>query len=406
MSYIYFLALLNVVLAGVMLIYNWKLNRNIAHFSVYMLTISASSILFDTVLNGGLPSVLLYSSVFAESMSFLAGPALYLFVSGLVYDRNLYNRKYLLHLTPSVLSFLVLVPFLFKPAEEQMQFAVNSLGNMSYYMNSYLYVLPNWAHDIINIVMTYSYLIVALVVLNRQFYKKRSGLLSPIRSQYDRSRMWLNIILSVSLVLITLRVGLVLYFLTDPASYNALKNEHQFMISTTMITVLTLLVMFNPRLLYGFPQSRENEAKAETHPGESTPSSATVTDPDENLKENKAPVQNEYFTTLCNRILEEMEDSKPYLMPEFNVYHLTVSLDAPQHHIQFCINSIMNKNFADFKGEYRVKHAMELMKTDMHKRKTLASIGYESGFASASNFYSTFRDITGITPNQWLKEYS
>lgn len=405
MSYIYFLALLNILLAGVMLVYNWKLNRNIAHFSVFMLTVSASSVLFDTVLNGGSPAVLLYSSVFAESISFLAGPALYLFVCGLVFDRNLYNRKYLLHLLPALLSLVVLVPFLFKPEEVQQQFTVNSLGNMSYYMNSYLYVLPNWAHDMINNLITCTYILLALIFLNRQFYKKRGGLLTPIRDQYNRSRLWLNIILSISLVLVTLRIGLVLYFLTDPASYPVLKNEHQFALSTLLNTTLTLMVMLNPRLLYGFPQSRTivpSNLKESNNSDTSTRGNQQL----ESTIENKAPIQNEYFTTLCNRILEEMENSKPYLMPEFNVFHLTAILDVPQHHIQFCINSIMNKNFADFKGEYRVKYAMELMKAEIHKRKTLAAIAYESGFASSSNFYSTFRDITGMTPNQWLNEHS
>lgn len=405
MSYIYFLALLNVLLAGVMLIYNWKLNRNIAHFSVFLLTISVSSVLFDTVLNGGSPVVLLYSSVFAESISFLAGPALYLFVSGLVYDRNLYIKKNLLHLVPAVLSLLMLAPFLFKPSDQQMQFAVNSLGNMSYYMSSYLYALPNWAHDLINITITFIYIVVALVILNRRFSIKRGGLLAAIRQQYDRSRLWLNILLSVSLVLVILRIGLVLYFLADPVDYNLLKNEHQFAISTITNTTLTLLVMFNPRLLYGFPQFRatENEQSSVQMPS----TDGTLHPMEQELNTfNKAPAQNEYFTTLCNKILEEMEHTKPYLMPEFALFDLTVSLGAPHHHIKFCINSIMNKTFADFKGEYRVRYAMELMKTDMQQRKTLATIGYESGFASVSGFYSTFLDITGITPNQWLKENS
>lgn len=394
MSYIYFLALLNVVLAVVMIIYNWKLNRNIIHFSVFLLAVSVTSVLFDTVLNGGLPEVLLYSAVFAVSFSFYAAPSLFLFVRGLVTDRVLFDRKDLLHIIPLAASLLLLLPFLFQPEEVQLDFARNSLGNMSYYMNSRLTVMPVWLLDIIQVLISLVYLFAALVLLNRKFGQKWSGLLIPIRQQYKYSRIWLNVILLVSLALVVLRIGLILYFLTEPENYDAFKNEYQFAVSTSVNTLLTLLVMLNPKLMYGFPQPR-NVGNAAGQ------SSATGNVEDMPQRE---PLQNEYFSSLCNRILEEMEDSKPYLMPEFNLYHLTVSLDAPQHHIQFCINSIMKKKFADFKGEYRIKHALYLMTTELHKRKTPASIAYESGFASVESFYSTFSEITGLTPDQWISE--
>ena len=399
MSYIYFLAFLNVLLAVVMLIYNWKLNRNIVHFSVFLLAVSATSVLFDTVLNGGSPYILLYGSVFFVSFSFYAAPSLFLFVRGLVTDRVVFERKDLIHMIPMLVSLVLLLPFLFRPQAVQLEFAANSLENISYYMSGKLYFLPVWFHEIMQISIALSYLFTALYLLNRKFKNKRSGLLSEIRQQYNRSRFWLNVILIVSVILVILRIGLVLYFLEDPAHYEIAKNEYQFAISSLVNTALTLLVMLNPRLMYGFPQSkalRSEEADVDTDIQPELLSDEAI--------QAKAPVQNEYFTTLCKRIQEEMEDSKPYLMPEFNVYHLTISLDAPQHHIQFCISNIMNKKFADFKGEYRVKHAMRLMKTEMHKRNTLATIAYESGFASATSFYTTFREITGITPNQWIKE--
>ena len=68
-------------------------------------------------------------------------------------------------------------------------------------------------------------------------------------------------------------------------------------------------------------------------------------------------------------------------------------------------SNIMNKNFRQVKSEFRVKYAIKLLESDVAKNISMEGIGRQAGFASNSNFYSCFKDVTGFTPNQWLKNY-
>ena len=75
----------------------------------------------------------------------------------------------------------------------------------------------------------------------------------------------------------------------------------------------------------------------------------------------------------------------------------------PNHHISFVINNHLNKSFPDIICEMRIDHAIELLKDNGNKKYTMEAIGNISGFNSRSNFYVSFKKITGITPNEYLQ---
>lgn len=58
-SITYLVAAFNAFLAIVMLISNWKLNKNILSFSFFLLIISFTSVFYDTIINGGSAQLLM-----------------------------------------------------------------------------------------------------------------------------------------------------------------------------------------------------------------------------------------------------------------------------------------------------------------------------------------------------------
>ena len=76
-------------------------------------------------------------------------------------------------------------------------------------------------------------------------------------------------------------------------------------------------------------------------------------------------------------------------------------LNIISHRLSQLLNDNMGKSFSAFVNEYRIEAAKKMILQQSHL--TLEAIGYECGFSSQSNFYATFKKITGTTPARYKK---
>ena len=74
--------------------------------------------------------------------------------------------------------------------------------------------------------------------------------------------------------------------------------------------------------------------------------------------------------------------------------------------IAYCFNNVLAKKFTTLRAEWRVNYAKELLKNGLTDTLSMDGIGYKSGFSTRSNFYSTFKSITGHTPSEYLEKLS
>jgi transcriptional regulator GlxA family with amidase domain len=56
--------------------------------------------------------------------------------------------------------------------------------------------------------------------------------------------------------------------------------------------------------------------------------------------------------------------------------------------------------------KYRVEHAKEILTNGDVSVNTIESMGFMSGFSSKSSFFAAFREVTGITPNEYYREHN
>lgn len=61
------------------------------------------------------------------------------------------------------------------------------------------------------------------------------------------------------------------------------------------------------------------------------------------------------------------------------------------------------ENFQDFKKIIQINDAIELMKAGYVKQQTIESLALTVGFSSYNPFFLSFKNITGITPQQYSK---
>ena len=131
---------------------------------------------------------------------------------------------------------------------------------------------------------------------------------------------------------------------------------------------------------------RQRPAKAATAVAPST-EETTESAPDECSN-------NELMESICRL----MEEKCLYLNSDLKMSDLASELGVHQNNVSSCINST-GRSYSQFVNDYRIEYAKRLLQEDSDKK--IATIYYESGFASEQTFFRAFKDRTGMTPSEW-----
>jgi len=99
-----------------------------------------------------------------------------------------------------------------------------------------------------------------------------------------------------------------------------------------------------------------------------------------------------------------MSLDKQFQNEDLSLSMLAELVDLNSHQLSELINSHFGFGFPRYIREQRVSEAKRLLIAD-HKASILA-ISMEIGFKSQSNFYTAFKEITGVSPGQFRKKNS
>ncbi len=106
---------------------------------------------------------------------------------------------------------------------------------------------------------------------------------------------------------------------------------------------------------------------------------------------------------LSGRISRIMRDDKPWKNPDFSLGELAKLAHSNTKYVSYVLNRILGKTFTTLVNEYRVAEVCRcLADEDQYGNMTIEAIGTEVGFKSRSNFGTTFKKITGLTPKMFL----
>lgn len=103
-----------------------------------------------------------------------------------------------------------------------------------------------------------------------------------------------------------------------------------------------------------------------------------------------------------SRMLEYMEQEKPYLDQDFSVSKMAEALQVPKQYISEILSVHYQTNFQDFVGHYRVTAFLDLLTSGKGDQFTLFGTAQQVGFKSKSTFNTTFKKIKGSTPREFL----
>jgi AraC-like DNA-binding protein len=99
-----------------------------------------------------------------------------------------------------------------------------------------------------------------------------------------------------------------------------------------------------------------------------------------------------------------LEKHQGYRKPELSLLILANEIDTTTNKLSWVLNNSYKKTFYELVNEYRVADFAQKIRQNKHKEFTLISLAYEVGFNSKSTFYKAFKEITKMTPSQYIKQ--
>ena len=121
-------------------------------------------------------------------------------------------------------------------------------------------------------------------------------------------------------------------------------------------------------------------------------------------KYQKSPIPEDRVDASLDRLKTIMETEKPYLNPSFSLSMLAAKLNLSTHHVSQLLNGHMNQNFYEFTASYRVKAAQALLEHEETAMLPIEHIAERVGYYSKSSFNTAFKKHTGMTPSAFRKQ--
>lgn len=119
--------------------------------------------------------------------------------------------------------------------------------------------------------------------------------------------------------------------------------------------------------------------------------------------ENKDSIKSELLLE-STRIMNYLNDEKPYLSQGFSIHDIVSTLDIPQKNVTDSFIKVIKIPFPRLRNQLRIDYAMEMFKNNAHLKNSISGIASDAGFKNRATFYIAFREVTQMTPIEWINE--
>jgi AraC-like DNA-binding protein len=316
---------------------------------------------------------------------YVAPGFIYLYTVGIVNNRKKLRKIDYLHFLPGLVSFIDDLPWYFSSSInwDAITLELIKTKNIAIVANTGLF--PSEVYLYFRPILLTIYLIVSFWVLFKsQLNKNKNG--------ETTKRIWLLGGLATIAAFHILNIVTV-YFRAKGSFFDEEQNIYLwvFGIGLLMFLSILLLLVHNPKILYGYILVSIGEKYKRVElidKKELTPSARKNSD-----------TELEMVSCIQNYMIHE----KPFLNSAYRVMDLANSFQIPVHQCSGLINMYIGKNFNDWVNNYRIEHFIKSYPLKSQKI-TIDAIAFESGFMSMTTFYRAFKKETGKMPLQYFSD--
>lgn len=318
----------------------------------------------------------------------LNAPYLYFYVRAiLTVNTHIKGWDYLFFI-PFVLVIINVIPYIFTPWEQKIDYTYHFHLNMNYLKTVKYLLFSETQYILFRSIFSFFTVGMAGTIVFKSIRKKA----------FEGS----NITLLIWLI-ICISVVAIINFSVISLSLRALLNKNLFLVQfeadqgrlwiTFLMSALTISIFFFPKILYGLSITSE------------TVSLSNVIEINKSMSTKGSDISEARLNQI-DLLVTAYLPRKRYLTPGFSLADLVKDLDVPLHVLSIYFNNYKGTTFVVWKNQLRIEEAIQLMQSGKADFQTLESVGEACGYKSRSNFIQAFKAQTGESPSAYLKKLS
>ena len=292
------------------------------------------------------------------SFSFLYGPLLYFYYKR-ISQKYTFKIIDLLHLVPTVILFLFLLPNYFLTTDEKLDILLNR---------------DRVSHTtLVTIIILKSISLIAYGYLVFKLYQKNGSKKSKPKEEI---LMWQR-----NLMLLNSAYALI-YFIYG--IFLMLKSDYIFVYPQTFL--LSITVLYVGYIAYAQPKVFSKKYLFD----------------DFIEKYQKSGLTESFSHELKEQLLKLLYDDKIYKINSINLELLSERLGTNRHSASQVINDHFNMNFFSLINKSRIQEALEIFRSDNNNNLNIIDVAYDVGYNNKVTFNKAFKEETGTTPSQFI----
>lgn len=272
---------------------------------------------------------------------------------------------------------------------------------------TFLYINPDKADWIkkmfffFGILFYSTYFVFGFLMLNRHVWRRKTYI-KAIQKQNDLIKQW-SLFLYFSFMLIFI----IRIIISINTYQNSTSRDHYLWITALVWIVIFVKIILTPEILYGYnllnktiDAARERLALSSVWNFDGKVTLIT-SEKDRKLEEKIKPLLKEYLHQMEEYSFHTHAFRNPDLSPE----HIAVALKIPNSHIHFILKFHCNESFTDYKKIVRIHDATKLLEFEYLKNYKVETLAEKVGFSSYNTFSIAFKNITGVTTQEYVKRF-
>jgi AraC-like DNA-binding protein len=313
---------------------------------------------------------------------YLAGPFLFFYTRNSLKNSTKLSKIDYLHFLPFIISLISIFPYYFIDFDSKLRIAQLIVEKPAYLLKiNFSWLYPSKINLLLRPIIMLGYAITCLILLYRCNTKRKKTL--PINKQEKIILKWLLLINSIIALLAISYSFFTIRFYFNP---NLLVRESSgtsimsYILGFLFFLIPILLLTF-PEILYGFEKFKKNTAP----------------------KKELCKVGHESLESITELILEVVKKEENLLNPNFGIDEIAKTLNIDKQEVLYCFNSILKKKYITLRKELRVDLAKKELSNGKLLLHSMEGIWIKSGFSSKTSFFVAFKEVTGMTPVEYLK---
>lgn len=373
--FLLFTSIVGISVLSIML-FSIKSNKLINLFLILIIIMTCSRFILFGTYNLGIQG---YSKDFngpIKSLLIFNIPFWYLYFKSLVKDNNIFSKTDLCHLV---------LPFIFS-------IYIFTMFEMGYENDAYFRLF----NFIFLVLLSVFYGVKSFQLLNNHLWN------IPEKEQSAHQKLMRKWTIFIYVLTLFLIVRLIVSFTFEFYSFQSLTGETLILIQSIAWMITFLKIIISPEILYGVPKLHEkinslyNKSVA-IHPFWRIHQNSKHTEKDKVIK-SKIDVK------IINYIkeIEFFAVNQHYFRNQkITIGDLAHEMNIPLSHLIYLFQYHCQLTFTEYKTIIKIEDAKQLIESGFLTINTLESLAIEVGFSSYNPFFTAFKKLVGMSPNDY-----